>query len=49
MVTEEQDSPNMEQQDVAAFRPQQRQQYRRLQQNFNNRGNNCSWGQGYRL
>jgi hypothetical protein len=39
---EDQDLPNMEQQDVAAFCPQQRQQYRGSQQNFNNRGNNCS-------
>jgi hypothetical protein len=47
-VMEAQVSPNGEQQDVAAFRPQQRQQYRGSQQNFNNQGNNHSRGQGYR-
>jgi hypothetical protein len=38
----------LDHQNVAAFRPQQRQQNRGPQQNFNNRGNNCSSGQGYR-
>jgi hypothetical protein len=40
VVSEEQEFTNPEQQqDIAAFRPQQRQQTRQ-QQNFNNRGNN---------
>jgi hypothetical protein len=39
-VSEEQDFSNPEQQqDIAAFKPQQRQQ-NRPKQNFNNRGNN---------
>jgi hypothetical protein len=40
VVSEEQDFSNLEQQqDIASFRPQQRQQ-NRPQQNLNNRGNN---------
>jgi hypothetical protein len=46
-VTEEPDNGHNDQQDVAAFRPQQRQQNRGPQSNFN-RGNNRPRGQNYR-
>jgi hypothetical protein len=47
-VSEEQEfSPSQSEQDIATFKPQQRQQ-QRPQQNYNNRGNNCSHGQNYR-
>jgi len=47
-VSEEQEfSPSQSEQDIATFKPQQRQQ-QRPQQNYNNRDNNCSSGQNYR-
>jgi hypothetical protein len=47
-ITEDLDNGQNDQQDIAAFRQQQRQQNRGPQSNFNNRGNNRPRGQNYR-
>jgi hypothetical protein len=38
-IAEDREAVPNDQQDVMAFKPQQRQQYRGPQQNFNNKGN----------
>jgi len=47
-VAKDSDNGQNDQQEVTVFRPQQRQQNRGPQSNFNNWGNNCSRGQNYR-